>query len=61
MITNLKLINYNYATLFLCAIHFDGTCSKFITFLHHVDVEGKQELKVNFGDKLIMINVGGLH
>ena len=31
-----------YATLFICAILCDGTCSKFITFLHHVDVEGKQ-------------------
>ena len=28
--------------LFICAILCDGTCSKFITFLHQVEVEGKQ-------------------
>ena len=32
----------NYAMLFICAMLCDGTCSKFITFLYHVDVEGKQ-------------------
>ena len=35
-------MHYNYATLLICVIHCDGTCSKFITFLHHNDVEGKQ-------------------
>ena len=37
----INYMHYDYAT-FVCAMLCDGTCSNFITFLHHVDVEGKQ-------------------